>query len=85
MPKIGVEAEVADGAFACPLPFWSSSFGSSVVSCQVRGAGGNACISCGRVHRPGGPARRVLCGRRDRSGRQLHAKLDLTCFIMALK
>jgi hypothetical protein len=35
----------------------------------------NAGISCGRVRRPGGPARRVLRRRRDGSGRQLHAEL----------
>jgi hypothetical protein len=37
----------------------------------------NAGISCGRVRRPGGPARRVLRRRRDGSGRQLHAELDI--------
>ena len=37
----------------------------------------NTSISCGRVRRPGGPARRVLRRRRDGSGRQLHAELDL--------
>jgi hypothetical protein len=35
----------------------------------------NVGISCGRVRRPGGPARRVLRRRRDGSGRQLHAEL----------
>ncbi len=34
----------------------------------------NTGISCGRVRRPGGPARRVLRRRRDGSGRQLHAE-----------
>jgi len=33
-------------------------------------------ISCSRVRRPGGPARRVLRRRRDGSGRQLYAELD---------
>ena len=37
----------------------------------------NTGISCGRVRRPGGPARRVLRRRRDGSGRQLHAELDI--------
>jgi hypothetical protein len=36
----------------------------------------NACISCGRARRPGGPAGRVLRRRRDGSDRQLHAELD---------
>jgi hypothetical protein len=36
----------------------------------------NVGISCGRARRPGGPARRVLCRRRDGSGRQLNAELD---------
>jgi hypothetical protein len=35
----------------------------------------NAGISCGRVRRPGGPARRVLRRRRDDTGRHLHAEL----------
>ena len=35
----------------------------------------NASISCGRVRRPGGPARRLLRRRRDGSGRQLYAEL----------
>jgi len=38
----------------------------------------NAGISCGRVRRPDGPARRVLCRRRDGSGRQLNAELDFS-------
>ena len=37
----------------------------------------NAGISCGRVRFPGGPARRVLRRRRDGSGRQLYAELDI--------
>jgi len=36
----------------------------------------NVGISCGRVRRPGGLARRVLRRRRDGSGRQLNAELD---------
>jgi hypothetical protein len=36
----------------------------------------NIGIGCGRVRRPGGPARRVLRRRRDGSGRQLNAELD---------
>jgi len=35
----------------------------------------NVGISCGRVRRPGGPARRVPRRRRDGSGRQLYAEL----------
>jgi len=38
----------------------------------------NAGISCDRVRRPGGPARRVLRRRRDGSGRQLHAELEIS-------
>jgi hypothetical protein len=36
----------------------------------------NVGISCGRVRRFGGPARRVLRRRRDGSGRQLYAELE---------
>lgn len=42
-----------------------------------------ACVSCDRVRLPGGPARCVLCRRRDSSGRQLNAELDIA-FLFAL-
>ena len=45
----------------------------------------NVGISCGRVRRPGGPARRVPCRRRDGSGRQLPAELYGLCLLFLHK
>ena len=58
----------------CRVAPTAISFGSSRKTIASLQNPSNTGISCGRV-RSDGPARRLLCKRRDGSGRQLHAEL----------
>jgi len=63
---------------SCFIDSRSAHRSSPSLVCRIpvlgRASRPNVRISCGRVRRPGGPARRVLRRRRDGSGRQLHAE-----------